>query len=357
MNPISQDLSRWKRLVDTRIDAFYAEEIGRRDYTSSFYKKVHTALNDYSMRGKRLRSMLLLIGYLGVKGTITDDELERLVGACVGVELLHSHFLIHDDIVDRDDYRRGGSSMHTRLEEIVPRGAVNERDFAIVAGDLVLAQSCLALSKVELDPERVQAARIIVAEAMVETNIGKLYDLLDINRSLDRIEFEHILFVMTYRTSRYTIQMPLAVGATLAGSENHHTQFEEFANLLGTAFHLHHDLSHMDNGDAAQIRRDIRENKKTVLLKWLYDSATKDEQEFLSKLMGTKLTTADYHRVLTMLKTHGIIKRAEGYITELLADADKEVERLEFTEKGSEYLRHIMRALAGQEDITGQEAK
>lgn len=351
MKAISEDLSRWKRLADEHIEAFYAEELARRDYTSSFYRKVHGALSEYSMRGKRLRSLLLLIGYLGAKGSISDEELEKLMDACVGIELLHSHFLIHDDIVDRDDYRRGGASMHARLEAIVPRGAVNERDFAIVAGDLVLAQSCLALSKTELEAENVQAARIIIAEAMVETNIGKLYDLLDINRSLDRIEFEHILFVMTYRTSRYTIQMPLAVGAALAGSNHHQSRFEEFANLLGTAFHLHHDLSHLDDGEVSQLRRDIRENKKTVLLKWLYDTASKDEQEFLSKLMGTKPSTADYHRVLSMLKAHKITDRAEGYIGELLVDAQAEIERLEMNEKGVQYLSYIMRALAGQERI------
>ena len=349
MKGIAGEIARWKGMIDEHVERFYAEEFERRDYTSSFYRKVHSSLSDYSMRGKRLRSLLMLIGYLGTKGSLTDEDLERLMGPCVGIELLHSHFLIHDDIVDRDEYRRGGPSMHRRLEAIVPRGAVNERDFGIVAGDLVMAQAYYALSDSQIEPERLGVARSIIAEAMIETSIGKLYDLLDINRSLDRIEFEHVLFVMTYRTSRYTIQMPLAVGAALAGSDHHQSRFEEFANLLGTAFHLYHDLSHLDSGEASQIRRDIRENKKTVLLKWLYDACNEDEKEFLSKLMGTRPTTEDYHRVTTLLKSRKIIDRAEGYIAELLTDADKEADRLELTEPGARYLKHLMHALAGQE--------
>ena len=351
MDRISEDLSRWKRLIDDHVRAYYAQELERRDYTSSFYRKVHEAISDYSMRGKRLRSLLMLIGFIGTKGSFSEDDLERLMDVCVGIELLHSQFLIHDDIVDRDDYRRGGASMHNRLEEIVPRGAVNERDFAIVVGDIVMAQSCYALSMADIPPGRMRVVRRVMAEAMVETNIGKLYDLLDINRSIERVEFEHVLFVMTYRTSRYTIQMPLAVGAAIAGSDHHQSRFEELANLLGTAFHLHHDLSHLDDGTASQIRRDIRENKKTVLLKWLYEACDRDEQEFLYKLMGTKPATEDYHRVLGLLKSHGIIDRADQYINELLTDAEKEIERLELTASGTEYLRYIMRALAGQEHI------
>ena len=349
MGSIAEDLSAWKRMIDDRVEKFYAEEFERRDYTSSFYRKVHASLSDYSMRGKRLRSLLMLIGYLGTKGELTDEDLEQLMGPCVGIELLHSHFLIHDDIVDRDEYRRGGPSMHRRLEAIVPRGAVNERDFGIVAGDLVMAQARYVLSATNLAPERLVTAQSIISEAMIETNIGKLYDLLDINRSLERIEFEHVLFVMTYRTSRYTIQMPLAVGAALAGSDHHQSRFEELANLLGTAFHLYHDLSHLDDGEASQIRRDIRENKKTVLLKWLYDASNDDEKEFLSKLMGTRLTTEDFHRVITLLKSRKIIARAEGYIGELLTDADAEVDRLDLAPQGTRYLKYIMQALAGQE--------
>lgn len=349
MGSIGEDFERWKKMIDDRVERFYAEEYERRDYTSSFYRKVHAALSDYSMCGKRLRSLLLIIGYLGAKGELTEEDLEALMGPCVGIELLHSHFLIHDDIVDRDEYRRGGPTMHRSLEAIVPRGAVNERDFGIVAGDLVMAQACYALGMSALPAERITLSRAIIAEAMIETNIGKLYDLLDINRSLERIEFEHVLFVMTYRTSRYTIQMPLAIGAALAGSDHHQSRFEELANLLGTAFHLYHDLSHLDDGEASQVRRDIRENKKTVLLKWLYDASNDDEKEFLSKLMGTRPTTEDFHKVITLLKSRRIIARAEGYIDELLTDADAEVDRLDLTPQGTRYLKYITRALAGQE--------
>ena len=350
MQDIRGNLASWKQLVDDRIAAFYDEELARRDYTSSFYRKIHAELADYSARGKRLRSLLLMIGYLGSVEKLTDEDLERLAPIAVAVELLHSHFLIHDDIVDRDDYRRGGSSMQNRLEEVTPRGAVTEPDFAIVAGDLVLSQAIEVFVSADFPPSRVLTARKIAAEAMIQTNIGKLYDLLDTNQSLERIEFEHILFVMTYRTSRYTIQMPLALGATLAGGDGNPERFEEFANLLGTAFHLYHDVSHTE-GEVAQIRRDIRENKKTLLLKWLYDAGSDDERRFLSELMGTKVSDADYARVKSLLDSKGIIARAQKYITELLTDAEAEIENLGFNETGVAYLRHIMRALAGQEEL------
>lgn len=346
---IEGEIAAWKKLVDKHVDAFYEEELARRDYTSSFYRKVHAELSDYSMRGKRLRSMLLIIGYAGSVTTFTEEDLKKLMPACVAMELMHSHLLIHDDIVDQDDFRRAGSSMHRRIEAIVPRGAVTERDFAIVAGDLVRAHAAKAFAETDFPSERLIASRKLISEVMIETNIGKLYDLLDINQSIDRIEFEHILFVMTYRTSRYTIFLPLAVGAMLAGSQVDPERFEEFSNMLGTAFHLYHDLSHMDDSESSQIRRDIRENKKTVLLKWLYETVSEDDQRWLSGLMGTKVSTADYHKVITLLKSNGITKRAQGYISELLTAAEAEIEDLGLNEKGQAYLLYIMSALAGQE--------
>lgn len=350
MPDIRGDLASWKRLVDESVMAFYEEELARRDYTSSFYRRIHAELADYSARGKRLRSMLLVIGYLGNVDTLTSEDLRRLMPVAVAIELIHSHFLIHDDIVDRDDYRRGGPSMHNRLEEVTPRGAVSEPDLAIVVGDLVMSQAIESFVSADFPAERMLAARKIASEAMIQTNIGKLYDLLDTNQSLERIEFEHILFVMTYRTSRYTIQMPLALGATLAGGDGDPERFEELANLLGTAFHLYHDVSHT-GGAVAQIRSDIRENKKTLLLKWLYDAGSEDDQRFLSELMGTKVTDPDYARVKSLLDSKGIIARAQKYISELLTDAEAEIDNLGLNENGVAYLRHIMRALAGQEEL------
>ena len=341
------DFRRWRELVDDKIKGFYEEELARRDYTSSFYRKIHAEIEDYNSKGKRLRSLLLLVGWLTEDG---EFDLDELVPIAAAIELLHSHFLIHDDIVDRDDVRRGGPAMHTRIEQVAPRGAVTDRDFAIIVGDLVMSHATKLFTESTFPAERLMAARRIISESMIETNIGKLYDLLDINQSLEHIEFEHILFIMTYRTSRYTIQMPLAVGATLAGSDRGAEPYEEFANYLGTAFHLHHDLSHR-KGEDAQIRTDIRENKKTVLLKWLYDACEENDREFLVGLMGTRASDADYARVMELFEKHGIIERAEGYITELLVDAEAEIPMLSPNEKGAAYLRHIMRALAGQEKL------
>jgi geranylgeranyl diphosphate synthase, type I len=285
---MKEELENYIAQINESLKDYYARESQRRDYTSSFYRKIHSNIEDFILTGgKRLRSLLLIIGYIGYSNE--KDDAIKAIKPAAAVEILHSFLLVHDDIVDKDDMRRGKPAMHTRIAPHIPQGINSPEDLGIIVGDLMMFHAMDLLLESELDPKRIIRASKVMADASISTAIGELYDLLDNNKSLTKTEFEHILFVMTYKTSRYTISMPLAMGAILAGSEKKHEDFEELANLLGVAFQLQDDLLGIF-GDVQKIGKsvttDIEEGKKTVLMKWLYDESNEEEKKFLISHLG-----------------------------------------------------------------------
>ncbi|MFT4309598.1 MAG: polyprenyl synthetase family protein [Candidatus Woesearchaeota archaeon] len=351
-NSMKDMIYKYRERIDNAITEYYKEEAKRRDYTSSFYRKIHANMEDFVLSGgKRLRPLLLLLGYMGYSPEGTSPD--KAIKAAAAVEIFHSFLLVHDDIVDKDDMRRGKPAMHMRLAPHIPPGITKPQDIAIITGDMMLFHSLALLYETPLESHRVMNAARIMTDAAISTAIGEIYDLLDNNKSLTKTEFEHILFVMTYKTSRYTISMPLAMGAALAGSNKKYEDFEEIANLLGVAFQLQDDLLGVF-GDTQKIGKsvtsDIEEGKKTLIMKWLYDDSTEEEREFLLDNLGKGTIDKDsFEKIRELIILHGIKDRIEKYIDEMLVEAREEVKGLGMNDQGTKFLLYLIDILAGRE--------
>ena len=243
--------------------------------------------------------------------------------------------------------------MHARLAPHISPGITSSEDMAIIAGDLMMFHSLDLLLESDIEASRVIKASRILSDAAVNTAIGEMYDLLDNNNSLTKTKLEHILFVMTYKTARYTISMPLAMGAALAGSNKEPEAFEELANLLGVAFQLQDDLLGLF-GDVQKIGKsitsDIEEGKKTLIMKWLYDACNEEEKKFILQNLGKGEVSAEtFQRFRKLVIDHGIKDRIEKYIDEMLDEAKEEAKGLNMNNHGTELLLYLIGILAGRE--------
>lgn len=239
-----------QRFLETRGREFALLPVDLRD--------AHALLADYVLRGgKRLRGALVVLGHRAGGGA-GDGALD----ASLGVELLHAYLLIHDDFMDRDDVRRGGPTLHRSLGND-HLGA----SLAILLGSLCQAWAYELVLGSGLAPGEREAAKLL-ALALEQVTLGQLADLRA--SALPALDEESTLALQQLKTGSYTFELPLRLGATLAGAP---AQVQDilsaYALPLGQAFQLADDL--LGTFGAPEVTGksnggDLREGKRTWLL-------------------------------------------------------------------------------------------
>ncbi len=291
-------------------------------------------LRELTTGGKLLRPAFC---YWGYRAAGAPDG-EEIVAAAAALELLHVSALIHDDVMDGSDRRRGRPSAHRQFEQLhrtadwsgAPEGF--GYGAAILLGDLVLAWSDELLRGCGLPADRV-AAGIAVFEAMrTEVIAGQYLDLVAQSAGdapSDETEdaaLSRALRVLRYKTAKYSVERPLQLGATLAGAEPALVEaFSAFGIPLGEAFQLRDDLLGVF-GDPERTGKpagdDLREGKRTVLVATAMTAADDADRATLRTLLGDPTLDADgVEQLRDVLVRTGAVDEVEKMIERLTAQA------------------------------------
>ncbi len=308
--------SQLREAVRVTLQSFYDEELAERDYTSSFYRKMHEQIADFAIAGgKKFRPVLFLLTIEAYGAS--PEAYQDVAGA---LELLHAFRIIHDDIVDHDALRRGKPALHVQLARLLPGRRRMSSEAGILAGDLVLLHAWKLLARSNLPDDLLRKAWARMLEAMIHTTIGQLYDIHDTFKPLSKVKHEHILFTHTYKTAKYSFDLPLTLAALLTGHEQDIPLLEEAATLIGIAYQLQDDYLSL-YGDAERLGKpvesDLQHAKKTLIMKWTYDAARDEEKERLRKLIGKKPSAEDFAWLRELVDVTGVKKRIEAYINDL----------------------------------------
>ncbi|MFE6977160.1 polyprenyl synthetase family protein [Streptomyces sp. NPDC057682] len=279
-----------------------------------------TTLSALLAGGKRLRAHLCLAGWKA-GGGCGDRALVLRVAA--SLELFHASALIHDDVMDGSDLRRGRPTAHRALEAAFladgvqpPRAEAHGQAAALLLGDLALTQSDDLL---RTGPGTEALARI---QPLLETMrhqlaYGQYLDLVAAGRPCDDVEAA--LRIVRYKTASYTMEWPLRIGAALAGAGPEvHTVCSEFAIPLGEAFQLRDDLLGVF-GDPSRTGKpvgdDIRAGKATVLMALALQSATAPDRRLLREAVAAPdLTNDGVRRVREAIERSGARRQVETMI-------------------------------------------
>ncbi|WP_331764697.1 polyprenyl synthetase family protein [Streptomyces anthocyanicus] len=272
-------------------------------------------------RGKRLRPLLCMAGWQAA-GSPGDSHAVLRVAAAL--ELFQTFALIHDDVMDDSDVRRGGPTAHRSLAAAYiraggrhSRAEAHGRGAAILLGDLLLVWSDTMLADARLSARARARVLPLVDTMRAELVHGQYLDLLGTGRISEDVGAA--LRVARYKTGKYTVERPLHIGVSLAdGGPGLLQTCTDFALPLGEAFQLRDDLIGVF-GDPVQTGKpvgdDIREGKATVLLALAFQAASRAERRLLSTLVGSpELTDEDLGRVHTVLDTTGARQRVEMMI-------------------------------------------
>lgn len=233
-----QALSGPREEINKEITRFFDLKIKKA--TASFEKEVLGWLREYSLReAKRIRAILVNYGYFLAGG----KNKKAILKTSIFIELIHNYLLIHDDIVDKDELRRGKKTLHVLYGP----------EMALVIGDMASAMGYEILSSAPFPVENKILALIKLNETLYSTGYGQLLDLSlrDKLKSGKKASDSEVLAIYKKKTAFYTIAAPLQIGAILAGANNVFLEkIEEFALPLGIAFQIRDDLQ---DGDIDEV--------------------------------------------------------------------------------------------------------
>jgi geranylgeranyl diphosphate synthase, type I len=275
------------------------------------------------MGGKRLRPAFCVAGWQ-VAGGDADDP--RVVRAAAALELLQASALVHDDLMDGSDTRRGRPATHRAFAERHDAAgwrAAPDRfgaGAAILLGDLLLTWSHELFRTSGFDPVTVDRAAPLFDACTTEVVAGQYLDL--VSQAMGRSDEDLALRVVRFKAASYTVVRPLHIGAALAGAdESLLTALTAYGEPLGIAFQLRDDVLGVF-GDPEQTGKpagdDLREGKRTVLLARATQSADPAGRALLDRCVGhPDLTADDLTGLRRVIVDSGALASVEATITEL----------------------------------------
>lgn len=304
---------RKRRAVETRTDAIELVETVQRLVTSG---------------GKRLRPALVWFGHAACGG---EDHDAALLMACA-CEFLHTYLLIHDDIMDHADTRRGQATAHIEYRDLHRRRGWHgdSTDYGesvgILAGDLAWAWAAevAALATAGMDVER---ARFITAQffGMTEEVIfGQHQEMRVAARRAGSAE--SLGRVLRLKSGCYSVQRPLQLGAHLARADGELAKaLGAYGNALGEAFQLVDDLLGMF-GDPSEVGKpvggDLVEGKFTFIIHHALQNASDAQRAtIIDRLGDASLSPETLQETCALLEELGGRAGVEAMISERMATA------------------------------------
>lgn len=268
MSGFSSDLNAGAGRV---LEEFLAQQAAAdRVHNSLLLNQIHGGIKHVATGGKRLRSYLVAVA----AGQGADLHAVEIFGACV--DLLHGAFLIHDDILDRDDLRRGNLTIQASARDYLKHLGHDDADHlgtstAIVAGDKAMMQVFEMLADSDLEPAVVKSALKIISRAGNVTVSGEILDighLMKIDQKATTLEQVYLSNLL--KTSDYTFTAPLKLGALAAGRslESEQGAMEEIGYQLGMVFQAADDIAGAVGSTEAtgkQAAGDLLQGRVTML--------------------------------------------------------------------------------------------
>lgn len=278
--------------------------------------------------GKRLRPQFCRAGWLVAGG---DPAEPRIITAAAALELLQASALVHDDLMDDSDTRRGRPSVHRQFESrhLAERRHGDAASFgtstAVLIGDLLLSW-CEELFRSSGLPST-PAALPFLDLCKTEVIAGQFLDVVAQTR--ESLSVAQAMKVVRFKSAKYTVERPIHIGAALAGAgPDLIDALTEAALPLGEAFQLRDDVLGVF-GDPAVTGKpagdDLREGKRTVLVARAFELADDDGRSLLRRSLGTQEGVA---AVTELIRTSGALDAVEADITRLEAQADEAIDRL-----------------------------
>src|SRR5215475_9032312 len=326
--------------------------------------------------GKRLRPAFCYWGWRGAGG----PDCPEIINAAAALELLHAGALVHDDLMDASDTRRGQPSVHRQFEarHAARRwhgsAGVFGMGMAILLGDLLICWTDEMFHASGLPGEALRRGRPVLDRMRTEVFAGQYLDLL--GQATGDESVAGALRVVEFKTTKYTIERPLHLGAALAGADpagpgtdlaragtdlagsagddgSLAAAYTAYGLPLGIAFQLRDDILGVF-GDPAQTGKpagdDVREGKRTVLLAIARSQATAGQAQIIDRYLGDPLLDeAGIAEVRAAIIGTGAVAECERMIGRRVSEAIAALDGAPMTGEAREALAELAVAAAARD--------
>ncbi|MDT0157543.1 polyprenyl synthetase family protein [Microbacterium sp. ARD32] len=340
--------------VTARLDAFVAQrQADAGDYgpdAALFLRAAGSTLAG----GKRLRARFCHAGWTAAAPRAVAGT-PALWGLCASLEIFQSAALVHDDLIDNSDTRRGLPAAHRAL------GAAHRaagwhgdaeafgRSAAVLLGDLLVAWSDDLLEEALQQHPHAAATRAEYARMRRDVTVGQMLDIAEESAwsvSEPSTLLERALRVASLKSARYSVVEPLLLGATLAGADSAlRASLRDFGHPIGMAFQLRDDLLGVF-GDPAVTGKpagdDLREGKRTALIAVARERLPAAQRAELDAALGdASLPAPAVAELQRLIRSTGAPRRIEEMIEDFTAQAERALIAAGIDEQAAAALRAL----------------
>lgn len=312
----SPDLDELRETVDDQLIRFLQDigtEVGG---SEPLLEEIATLLR---AGGKRFRPAFCYWGYRAARGTHSEE----IVKVSAALELLHTFALVHDDIMDASEERRGLPTVHVKLGI----------GTALLVGDLALVLADDLFMRSGFEPAALKRAFESYSRMRKQVIVGQHMELGLTGRT--EVDEDEIRLVARMKSGRYSIKEPLLIGASLGSESTQVTPvLNEFGELLGEAFQIRDDLLGTF-GHRAEVGKpvdsDIREGKKNIVFARTVRLLEGPEKEFFLSHWGggEDLSDEDIDRIKELIVASGGLTATEHLLEALNGKAMTALEHVD----------------------------
>lgn len=326
-------------------------------------KKSHSLAGDvfdrlikFSLGSKMLRGSLLIETYrhLGSQAHVkaTAEISEQAVRAAAAQELAGSALLIHDDIMDQDELRRGGESIHTQYQSWAEKQSFPDAEqvgesLGICAGDLCFFLSFELLAGLKVDSKIRQRLTALFSRELSAVALGQMQDI-ELALTKREVTEKEIINVFVNKTGRYTFCLSLIAGAVLAGRRDKKViqQLDQLGEVLSIIFQIKDDeldLFGAQSKIGKSAGSDVREGKKTLYYYQLMKLLKGSERSKLKNFFGKQdLTQGELELVRTAVKESGAKELVDSKLKQLATEARELIDKLPASDDYKEFLKDFL---------------
>ena len=291
-----------KLKLEEKINYFNNELIKENNPIIKENKELFSKLNT---NGKLVRGILVDLGY----NLLKDNDYSTSLA--LAYEVFQTSILVHDDIIDEDEKRRGVNTIH--FENFNKYKKYNEEEakhlsnsIAICMGDFGLYEAIKIISTSYKDDPNLSKVITNFIDTALNTVRGEILDVVlpfeSKNKLIDNsVLDESIMNIYKLKTAHYTIIGPMSAGLLLAGANDEYLDdIKEFGEKVGIAFQIQDDILGIYSTEMGKvIGSDIKEFKQTILYSHIMTTTYKDE---LLKYYGKEVTEESLEKVRDLFK-------------------------------------------------------
>jgi len=359
-----KELQNYKEKVDRRLAEYFAKRIKEAKKIDPLAVQAAKNIRDLTLAGgKRLRAAFMYWGYKAAQpmqsfGEASRRDDDKIIEASMSIELTNIFLLIHDDIIDRDDFRHGVKTIHKRYEKMARRfykktDPVHFGDsMALVIGDMAAAAGNEIIFNSRFPAERILKALDKLQNIVSVTVGGELMDVvLEARR---RATEKEILKVHENKTSKYTVEGPLHLGALLAGAdEKLLALFSAYAIPVGIGFQIQDDILGVFGNEkklGKPVGSDLKKGVQTLLITKALENGNTQQRQWIQSMMGNPdADDRDIEEFKKIVIDTGSLEYSKNFSRKLIKQGKEAIEKGDIPKNAKEFLSGIADFLMNRE--------